>query len=162
MEISMLKSKIHRAVITQAELNYVGSVTIDEDLMDAAGLYEYEHVHIVNVNSGSRIETYVIAGERGSGVICLNGAAARAGQKGDLVIIMSYANLTPEEIKQLHDVNFDENGRGFFHDKSDTKSPATFLGAHTSYWRSAKKFSKAVVKAYEDGYKNFYPEECQK
>ena len=88
MEISMLKSKIHRAVITQAELNYVGSVTIDEDLMDAAGLFEYEHVHIVNVNSGSRIETYVIAGERGSGVICLNGAAARAGQKGDPVIIM--------------------------------------------------------------------------
>lgn len=71
-------------------------------------------------------------------------------------------NLTPEEIKQLHDVNFDENGRGFFHDKSDTKSPATFLGAHTSYWRYAKKFSKAVVKAYEDGYKNFYPEECKK
>jgi len=99
MEISMLKSKIHRALITQAELNYVGSVTIDEDLMDAAGLFEYEHVHIVNVNSGSRIETYVIAGERGSGVICLNGAAARAGQKGDPVIIMSYAAMTPEEIK---------------------------------------------------------------
>jgi len=99
MEISMLKSKIHRAVITQAELNYVGSVTIDEDLMDAAGLFEYEHVHIVNVNSGSRIETYVIAGERGSGVICLNGAAARSGQKGDSVIIMSYAAMTPEEIK---------------------------------------------------------------
>lgn len=99
MEISMLKSKIHRAVITQAELNYVGSVTIDEDLMDAAGLYEYEHVHIVNVNSGSRIETYVIAGERGSGVICLNGAAARSGQKGDYVIIMSYASMTPDEIK---------------------------------------------------------------
>ena len=99
MEISMLKSKIHRAVITQAELNYVGSVTIDEDLMDAAGLYEYEHVHIVNVNSGSRIETYVIAGERGSGVICLNGAAARSGQKGDYVIIMSYAAMTLDEIK---------------------------------------------------------------
>ena len=99
MQISMLKSKIHRAVITQAELNYVGSVTIDEDLMDAAGLFEYEHVHIVNVNSGSRIETYVIAGERGSGVICLNGAAARSGQKGDPVIIMSYAAMTPEEIK---------------------------------------------------------------
>lgn len=76
MQISMLKSKIHRAVITQAELNYVGSVTIDEELMEAAGLCEYEHVYIVNVNSGSRIETYVIAGERGSGVICLNGAAA--------------------------------------------------------------------------------------
>lgn len=99
MQISMLKSKIHRAVVTQAELNYVGSVTIDEDLMDAAGLFEYERVHIVNVNSGSRIETYVIAGERGSGVICLNGAAARSGQKGDLVIIMAYANMTPDEIK---------------------------------------------------------------
>lgn len=100
MEISILKSKIHRAVITQAELNYVGSVTIDEELMEAAGLYEYERVHISNVNSGSRIETYVIAGERGSGVICLNGAAARSGQKGDHVIIMAYANMTPEEIKQ--------------------------------------------------------------
>lgn len=99
MQISMLKSKIHRAVVTQAELNYVGSVTIDEDLMDAAGLFEYERVHIVNVNSGSRIETYVIAGERGSGIICLNGAAARSGQKGDLVIIMAYANMTLEEIK---------------------------------------------------------------
>ena len=99
MEISMLKSKIHRAVITQAELNYVGSVTIDEELMEAAGLYEYERVHISNVNSGSRIETYVIAGERGSGVICLNGAAARSGQKGDLVIIMAYADMTPAEAK---------------------------------------------------------------
>lgn len=99
MEISMLKSKIHRAVITQAELNYVGGVTIDEELMEAAGLYEYERVHISNVNSGSRIETYVIAGERGSGVICLNGAAARSGQKGDHVIIMAYANMAPDEIK---------------------------------------------------------------
>ena len=99
MQVSMLKSKIHRAVITQAELNYVGSVTIDEELMDAAGLFEYEKVHIVNVNSGSRIETYVIAGERGSGVICLNGAAARSGQKGDRVIIMAYASMTPEEVK---------------------------------------------------------------
>ncbi len=99
MEISMLKSKIHRAVITQAELNYVGSVTIDEELMEAAGLYEYERVHISNDNSGSRIETYVIAGERGSGIICLNGSAARSGQKGDYVIIMSYANMVPEEIK---------------------------------------------------------------
>ncbi len=99
MNISVLKSKIHRAVITQAELNYVGSITIDEDLMDASGIVEYEHVHIVNINSGSRIETYVIAGERGSGVICLNGAAARCGQKGDFVIIMSYADMSPEEIK---------------------------------------------------------------
>lgn len=102
MEISVLKSKIHRAVITQAELNYVGSITIDEALMEAAGLYEYERVHISNVNSGSRIETYVIAGERGSGVICLNGAAARSGQKGDRVIIMAYANMSPEEIKSHH------------------------------------------------------------
>ncbi|MGN0595502.1 MAG: aspartate 1-decarboxylase [Hominimerdicola sp.] len=100
MTISVLKSKIHRAVITQAELNYIGSITIDEDLMDAAGIVEYEHVHIVNINSGSRIETYVIAGERGSGVICLNGAAARAGQKGDNIIIMSYSNMTFDEIKE--------------------------------------------------------------
>ena len=113
MNISVLKSKIHRATITQAELNYIGSVTIDEDLMEAAGLYEYEHVHIVNVNSGSRIETYVIAGERGSGVICLNGAAARAGQRGDMVIIMSYADMTPEELKDHSPkvVFVDENNR---------------------------------------------------
>lgn len=101
MKLSILKSKIHRAVITQSELNYVGSITIDENLIDAAGLYEYEHVHIVNVNSGSRIETYVIAGERGSGMICLNGAAARAGQVGDPVIIMSYADMTPDELKDF-------------------------------------------------------------
>ena len=100
MYISILKSKIHRAVITQAELNYVGSITIDEELMEAANIYEYEHVHIVNVNSGSRIETYVIAGERGSGIICLNGAAARSGQKGDTIIIMSYASVTPEEAEK--------------------------------------------------------------
>ncbi|MDE5582945.1 MAG: aspartate 1-decarboxylase [Ruminococcus sp.] len=98
MKISVLKSKIHRAVITQAELDYIGSITIDEDLMDEAGIFEYEHVHIVNVNSGSRIETYVIAGERGSGVICLNGAAARSGQKGDCIIIMAYAEMSPEEL----------------------------------------------------------------
>ncbi len=101
MTLSILKSKIHRAFITQAELNYVGSVTIDQDLIDAAGLYEYEHVHIVNVNSGSRIETYVIAGDRGSGMICLNGAAARAGQVGDPVIIMAYADMSPEEAKSF-------------------------------------------------------------
>ena len=100
MYISILKSKIHRAVITQAELNYVGSITIDEELMEAANIYEYERVHIVNVNSGSRIETYVIAGERGSGIICLNGAAARSGQKGDTIIIMSYASATPEEAEK--------------------------------------------------------------
>ncbi len=100
MNLSVLKSKIHRAVITQAELDYVGSVTIDEDLMDASGIIEYEHVHIVNINTGARIETYVIAGDRGSGVICLNGAAARCGHKGDKVIIMSYAQMTCEEAKE--------------------------------------------------------------
>jgi aspartate 1-decarboxylase len=99
LTISVLKSKIHRAVITQAELDYIGSITIDENLMDAANICEYEHVHIVNVNSGSRIETYAIAGERGSGVICLNGAAARSGQKGDCIIIMSYADMSPDEVK---------------------------------------------------------------
>ena len=113
MNISVLKSKIHRATVTQAELNYIGSITIDEELMEAAGLYEYEHVHIVNVNSGTRIETYVIAGERGSGIICLNGAAARSGQKGDLVIIMSYADITPEELDSHKPtvVFVDENNR---------------------------------------------------
>lgn len=100
MTVSILKSKIHRATVTQAELDYVGSVTIDEELMEQSGLIEYEHVHIVNINSGSRIETYVIAGERGSGIICLNGAAARCGQRGDKVIIMSYADMTPEEAKE--------------------------------------------------------------
>lgn len=100
MLISVLKSKIHRAVITQAELNYIGSITIDKTLMDAAGIYEYERVHVVNINSGSRIETYVIAGEADSGVICLNGAAARSGQKGDTIIIMSYADMTPDELRE--------------------------------------------------------------
>lgn len=93
----MLKSKIHRAVVTQAELNYVGSITIDCELMDAAGIFEYEKVQIVDINNGNRFETYVIAGEKGSGVVCLNGAAARCVQKDDLVIIMAYASMTPEE-----------------------------------------------------------------
>ena len=99
MTVEVLKSKLHNVQVTEANLNYIGSITIDEDLMDAAGLFEYEKVHIVNVNSGSRIETYVIAGDRGSGVICLNGAAARSGQKGDHVIIMAYASMTPDEVK---------------------------------------------------------------
>ncbi len=97
MTLTMLKSKIHRAVITQAELNYVGSITIDENLLEAANIREYEQVQVVNVNNGSRIETYALKGERGSGVICLNGAAARCGQKGDLVIIMAYAQMTEQE-----------------------------------------------------------------
>jgi aspartate 1-decarboxylase len=95
----MLKSKIHRAVVVQAELNYVGSITIDSSLMEAAGILEYEKVQIADVESGTRFETYVIAGEPGSGMICLNGAAARQVQVGDHVIIMAYADMTPEEAK---------------------------------------------------------------
>ncbi len=97
MELTMLKGKIHRAVVKQAALDYVGSITIDEALMEAAGILEYELVQIVDVENGSRFETYVIAGERGSGMICLNGAAARMVQVNDHVIIMCYAQLSPEE-----------------------------------------------------------------
>lgn len=96
----MMKSKLHRATVTEANLNYVGSITIDENLMDAANLWENEKVQIVNNNNGARFETYVITGERGSGVICLNGAAARQVQPGDQVIIISYAMMTDEEAKQ--------------------------------------------------------------
>ena len=99
MEISTLKGKIHRATVTQAELDYVGSITVDEDLLEASGIYEYEKVHIVDVNNGNRFETYTIAGKRGSGMICLNGAAARCVSLGDKVIIMSYASMTPQEAK---------------------------------------------------------------
>jgi len=97
MFLSILKSKIHCARVTEANLHYMGSITIDEDLMDAAGLLAGEHVHVVNNNNGERIETYVIRGTRGTGDICLNGAAARKFQVGDEVIIMSYADMTPEE-----------------------------------------------------------------
>ena len=89
----MLKGKIHRATVVQAELNYVGSITIDEDLLDASGIYEYEKVQIVDIDNGARFETYTIAGERGSGMICLNGAAARCVQPGDKIIIMSYCDI---------------------------------------------------------------------
>lgn len=99
MQITMLKGKIHRAVVTQAELNYVGSITVDEDLLDAAGIMEYEKVQIVDVNNGERFETYTIAGERGSGMICLNGAAARCASVDDRIIIMAYAQMTPEEAR---------------------------------------------------------------
>jgi aspartate 1-decarboxylase len=99
MNISVLKSKIHRAVITEANLNYVGSLTLDEDLMDAANFIENEKVQIVNVNNGERIETYLIKGKRGSGVCCLNGPAARRGAVGDVVIIISYCTLPFEEAK---------------------------------------------------------------
>ncbi len=99
MFLQILKSKIHRAVVTEANLNYVGSVTIDEELMDAAGLIDGERVQVVNNNNGARLETYVITGERHSGQICLNGAAARQVQIGDILIIMAYAWMTPEEAK---------------------------------------------------------------
>lgn len=100
MILTMLKGKIHRATVIQAELDYVGSITIDEALMEAAGIREYEQVQIVDVNNGQRFKTYVIAGEPGSGMICLNGAAARMVQIGDKIIIMCYAGMTPEEAKE--------------------------------------------------------------
>lgn len=99
MNIEVVKSKIHRATITEADLNYVGSLTIDEDLMGAANLIENEKVQVVNINNGERLETYVITGERGSGVICMNGAAARKVQVGDIIIIISYASMDFEEAK---------------------------------------------------------------
>ncbi len=99
MHIEILKSKIHRVKVTQAELHYVGSITIDEDLMDAAHLIENEKVTILNINNGERFETYVIKGERNSGVICLNGPAARKVQLGDTVIVISYASMELEEAK---------------------------------------------------------------
>jgi len=99
MQIEILKSKIHRVAVTEANVNYIGSITIDEDLMKAAQLLEYEKVHVVNVSNGERLVTYVIKGEAGSGIICLNGAAAHKANIGDIVIILSYAILTPEEAK---------------------------------------------------------------
>ncbi|MCS6832480.1 MAG: aspartate 1-decarboxylase [Flammeovirgaceae bacterium] len=101
MLIEVLKSKLHRVRVTQAELNYVGSITIDEALMEAANFLEGEKVQIVNNNNGERFETYVIKGERNSGMICLNGAAARKVQVGDILIVMSYCWLTPEEAKKF-------------------------------------------------------------
>lgn len=99
MNIEVLKSKIHRVTVTEARLDYIGSITIDEDLMDAAGIIAGERVYIVDNNNGERLDTYVIKGKRGSGVICLNGAAARKVQPGDIVIIMSYASMPFEEAK---------------------------------------------------------------
>lgn len=100
MQLNMLKGKIHRATVKQAELNYVGSITVDGDLLDASGILEYEKVQIVDIDNGSRFETYTIAGERGSGMICLNGAAARCVSTGDKIIIMCYCQMTPEEVKE--------------------------------------------------------------
>ena len=100
MTLTMLKGKIHRAVVKQADLNYVGSITIDSELLEAAGILEYEMVQIVDVENGNRFETYTIAGEKGSGMICLNGAAARQVAVGDHVIIMAYAQLSEQEAKE--------------------------------------------------------------
>lgn len=97
MDITLLKAKIHRAVVTQADLDYVGSVTIDAELLRESGILEYEKVQIVDVDNGNRFETYTIAGKEGSGIICLNGAAAKCVSVGDKVIIMAYANMTPQE-----------------------------------------------------------------
>lgn len=101
MYLKMLKGKIHRAVVKQAELNYVGSITVAPELMQAAGILEYENVQIVDIENGNRFETYTIAGEPGSGMICLNGAAARQVLAGDHIIIMAYAQMTPEEAKNF-------------------------------------------------------------
>lgn len=105
MTVEMLKGKIHRATVVQAELHYVGSITVDQALLEAAGILEYEKVQIVDIDNGSRFETYTIAGERGSGMICLNGAAARCVSVGDKIIIMSYAHMTPEEIARGYHPN---------------------------------------------------------
>lgn len=102
MNIEVLKSKIHKVTITEADLNYIGSITIDEALMEAANLIENEKVHVLNVNNGERIETYVIKGERNSGVICLNGPAARKAAVGDVVIILSYALMSFEDAKKFN------------------------------------------------------------
>jgi aspartate 1-decarboxylase len=99
MQIEILKSKIHRVTVTEANLNYMGSITIDEDLMNAAHLIEFEKVTVVNINNGKRLETYVIKGGRGTGIICLNGAAARKAAVGDIVIVMSFASMDFEEAK---------------------------------------------------------------
>lgn len=113
MEITMLKGKIHRAVVTQAELDYVGSITVDSALLKAAGILEYQMVQVVDINNGERFETYTIAGEENSGVICLNGAAARCVQKGDKIIIMAYCTMNEGDAKgHMPKVVFvDENNR---------------------------------------------------
>ena len=101
MNIEVLKSKIHRAKVTEAELHYVGSITLDESLMEASNLIEYEKVQILNINNGERFETYTMKGKRGSGIVCLNGPAARKAQVGDIIIIISYASMSFEEAKSF-------------------------------------------------------------
>src|SRR5215211_4688858 len=117
MNISILKSKIHRAIITEANLHYIGSLTLDEDMMDAANMIENEKVQIVNVNNGERIETYLIKGRRGSGVCCLNGPAARKGMEGDMVVIISYCTLplleakNPKSSSPNPETNYEEDAK---------------------------------------------------
>ena len=113
MLVTMFKCKIHRATVTQADLNYAGSLTLDRDLMDAAGMREFEQVDVLNISNGNRFTTYVIEGRRGSGVVCLNGACARLGEPGDLVIAVSYAQMTPEEADTFQPVtvHVDEDNR---------------------------------------------------
>ncbi len=113
MLVTMMKSKVHRATVTEADLNYRGSLTVDRDLMDAAGMLEYEQVHVLNINTGDRFVTYVIEGERGSGVMCLNGAAARLGQPGDLIIALAFVQMDASEAAEHHPVivHVDENNR---------------------------------------------------
>ena len=113
MYITLMKSKIHRAHVTEANLNYIGSITIDEDLMETAGLIEYEKVLVLNINNGNRFETYGMAGERGSGTICINGAAARLVLPGDLVIILAFGTLSEDEAKNFKPniVFVDENNK---------------------------------------------------
>jgi aspartate 1-decarboxylase len=101
MQIEILKSKIHRAVITESNLNYMGSLTLDEDVMNAANIIENERVQVVNINNGERLETYVIKGKRGSGIVCLNGPAARKGLPGDLIVVISYTMMDFEEAKRF-------------------------------------------------------------
>ena len=114
---SMFRSKIHRATVTEANLNYAGSITIDSDLLEAADILEYEQVSVVNINTGARFETYTIAGPPGSGVICLNGGAARLAHPGDLVIIITYAQMTPEDVASHRPtvVHVDQRNRQVLH-----------------------------------------------
>ena len=100
MLLNIFKSKIHRATVTEANLNYEGSLTVDSELLEAAGMREYEHIHVVNINTGARLETYLIRGTPGSGTICLNGAAARLGAPGDKIIVITYAHMTAEETEK--------------------------------------------------------------
>ncbi len=124
MNRTMLKSKIHRVVLTEANLNYVGSITIDRDLMDAADILPYEQVQVVNNNNGARFETYCIEGARGSGVVCLNGAAARRGEPGDILIILTYTQVSDAEARshQPRVVLVDKNNHIFCIEESGVRS----------------------------------------